>query len=94
MKKLILGTLFCAITAIPQISLATDMPGEALVNQACQQCHDNGIFSRSNSIIHSHPELQARIEFCESNTNAHWDETRINQVIEYLNQAYYKFPKP
>jgi len=93
MNKLSIS-LFLAATALSQICHAAAMPGEALVNQACQQCHDNAIFTRSNSIIHSYPELQARVEFCENASNAHWNETEINQVIDYLNETYYKFPKP
>ena len=94
MKKLFVSTLFLATTTLSHTGFAASMPGEALVNQSCQQCHDNGIFSRKNSILRSYPELQARVEFCESNSKAHWNETQINQVIEYLNETYYKFPKP
>lgn len=94
MKKLFVSTLFLSTIILAQTANAEAMPGEALVDQACQQCHDNGIYSRKNSILRSYPELQARVEFCESNSNAHWDEAKINQVIEYLNHTYYKFPKP
>lgn len=92
MKKL-LNILVLVTSAISLPAYANDS-GKALVDQACQQCHDNGMYSRSNSILQSYPELQARVEFCESNSKAHWNETQINQVIEYLNDTYYKFPKP
>jgi len=93
MKKLLI-TLFFAATAIYQPGYADSSAGKALVNQACQQCHDNGIYNRSNSIIQSYPELQARVEFCENASKADWAETQINQVIDYLNDTYYKYPRP
>ena len=93
MKKL-LCTLFITQIAFIQTGQATEHPGKALVDSTCQQCHDNGIYTRSNSILQSYPELQARVEFCENASKAHWNETQINQVIEYLNDTYYKFPKP
>ncbi len=93
MKRLC-TTLFIALTALSQFGHAAEHPGQSLVDKSCQQCHDNDIYTRSNSILNSFPELQARVEFCENAANAHWNETQINQVIDYLNISYYKFPKP
>lgn len=93
MKKL-LCTLFIFQIAPIQSVLASEHPGKTLVDSTCQQCHDNGMYTRSNSILQSYPELQARVEFCENASKAHWNETQIDQVIEYLNDTYYKFPKP
>lgn len=93
MKKL-LSILFIITAAISLPGYADNVTGKALVDQACQQCHDNGMYSRSNSILQSYPELQARVEFCENASKAHWGDAQINQVIEYLNDTYYKFPKP
>ncbi len=93
MKKL-LSILFITYIVIAQPGYADIATGQALVDQACQQCHDNGMYSRSNSIVQSYPELQARVEFCENASKAHWSDAQINQVIEYLNDTYYKFPKP
>ena len=86
-------TLFIVLSGLYQIGYAAEHPGKDLVANSCQQCHDNSIYTRSNSILQSYPELQARVEFCENAANAHWNETEINQVIEYLNDSYYKFPK-
>lgn len=91
--KIFFTTLFISLSALSQLGYAGEHPGKGLVNDSCQQCHDNSIYTRSNSILQSYPELQARVEFCENAANAHWNETEINQVIEYLNDSYYKFPK-
>lgn len=93
MKRLFI-TLFIASAPFIQTTHAMEYPGKVLVDNQCQRCHDNSIFTRRDSIIHSYPELQARVEFCENASKAHWNEEQINQVIEYLNDTYYKFPKP
>ena len=93
MKKLLSILLFTS-ASIGLPAYADNAAGKALIDQACQQCHDNGMYSRSNSILQSYPELQARVEFCENASKAHWADAQINQVIEYLNDTYYKFPKP
>ncbi len=93
MKKL-LGILLFASATVSLPGYADDVTGKTLLTQACQQCHDNSMYSRSNSILQSYPELQARVEFCENASKVHWGDAQINQVIEYLNDTYYKFPKP
>ncbi|HHJ80255.1 MAG TPA: hypothetical protein ENJ65_01325, partial [Candidatus Tenderia electrophaga] len=64
MKKLLSILLFTS-ASIGLPAYADNAAGKALIDQACQQCHDNGMYSRSNSILQSYPELQARVEFCE-----------------------------
>jgi mono/diheme cytochrome c family protein len=93
MKKALIAMLF-ASAFLCQTSFAADSAGKTLVDQNCQACHDNGIFTRSNSIIHSYPELQARVEFCDGAAKTHFTDEQINQVVEYLNDTFYKFPKP
>ncbi len=93
MKNLVFTLLLSQIVFV-QIGQTGEHPGKVLVDSNCQQCHDNDIYTRSNSILQSYPELQARVEFCENASKAHWNDDQINQVIEYLNDSYYKFPKP
>ena len=93
MKKL-LCALFIFQVAPFQTSQASENPGKTLVDNTCQQCHDNGMYTRSNSILRSYPELQARVEFCENASKARWNETQVDLVVDYLNDTYYKFPKP
>ncbi len=85
--------MFATLSLVPAAQAAED-PGKALVDKHCQRCHDNSIFTRSDSIIHAYSELQARVEFCDNAAQAHMSEAQIRQVIEYLNDTYYKFPKP
>ena len=91
MKKQII-TVFVSLLAISP-TFAKESTGEQLVNDNCQRCHDNGIYTRPNSIIHSYPALQDRVEFCDSAANTNWQAEQRNLVVEYLNDTFYKFPK-
>ena len=82
--------IMTAFVSLP--ASASEAVGKQLHDTHCQQCHDNTIYTRKNSIIHSLTELQARVEFCESSNNKHWTEMQINQVVKYLNSTFYKFP--
>ena len=82
--------MMTAFVALP--TSASEAVGKQLHDTHCQQCHDNTIYTRQNSIIHSFGELQARVEFCESANNKNWSETQISEVVKYLNNSFYKFP--
>lgn len=85
--------IMSAFIALPaNASEAVVAAGKKLVETQCQQCHDNAIYTRKNSIIQSLPELKARVEFCENANNKHWADSQINQVVDYLNSAFYKYP--
>lgn len=72
---------------------ATDtVNGEKLYNDNCQRCHDTSIHTRPDRIIFSKSALKKRVMFCESMAAAKWSEQQINDVVEYLNNAFYKFP--
>ena len=89
-QTLTFALMMTAFAALP--ASASDAVGKQLQQTNCQQCHDDSIYTRKNSIIHSLPELQARVEFCESANNKHWTDTQIEQVVNYLNNTFYHFP--
>lgn len=67
--------------------------GEALVEKSCQGCHDNSMYTRTNSIIFSLSALEKRVRFCESMAGARWSEDEMQAAIQYLNKAFYHFKK-
>jgi hypothetical protein len=87
---LTLALIMTALSSLP--ASASEAVGKQLHDTHCQQCHDNTIYTRKNSIIHGFSELQARVEFCESANNKNWSEKQINEVVKYLNNTFYKFP--
>ncbi len=67
--------------------------GKSLHKQKCMSCHDNGQYTRSNRIIHSFEDLRARVKFCDSAANAGFSNNDLDDVVEYLNNDFYKFKK-
>ncbi|HEC20509.1 MAG TPA: hypothetical protein ENI97_14425 [Gammaproteobacteria bacterium] len=67
--------------------------GEVLVAKKCMGCHDNRQYTRPNRIIHTYEDLRARVEFCDSASNANFSFDDLDDVVEYLNTTYYKFKK-
>lgn len=91
MKQILVTVLMMtAVVSLP--ATASDAVGKQLIDSQCQQCHDNSIYTRKNSIIQSLPELMARVEFCENANNKKWTDTQIEQVVKYLNNSFYKYP--
>ncbi len=72
--------------------------GQALYEANCTSCHVKlmggdkyAIHTRPNSIIHSLDSLKKRVKFCESSNGMNWNDSQIDDVVAYLNQAFYKF---
>lgn len=98
MKRLLplLLTFSLALLASHSIANETDTAiheGKALQQQSCHQCHDDGIYTRRDSIIFSLTALDKRVRFCEPMASAHWSEPQRKNVIDYLNQRFYHFKK-
>ena len=91
MKQLIaLSLVFLSL--IPFTVKADPIAGKALVDNGCQQCHDNNIYTRKNSIIHSFEDLEKRVQVCEQAGAKNWTPQQKSDVIEHLNGEYYNFP--
>ena len=85
--------LLCLLLFAPFTGSFAGDDGESLVNQNCQRCHNNDIYTRSNSIIGSYGELDARVRFCDRAGNSNMSEEQIQAVLQYLNETYYHLKK-
>jgi hypothetical protein len=65
--------------------------GEELHNERCMRCHDNEVYTRSDRRIKSLDKLAAQVRFCKNQTGAIWFDDEVDDVIQYLNQSFYKF---
>jgi len=67
--------------------------GKKLYTERCNGCHDTKIHTRPNRIIHTFDDLVGRVKFCDNAASANFSETDIMDVVEYLNDNFYKFLK-
>lgn len=88
-----IATLF-SLTPVLAADHSPDVAhGKSLHDKKCMECHDTRQYTRPNRIIHTFPDLHARVEFCDTASKANFSADDINDVVEYLNTAFYKFPK-
>lgn len=74
--------------------------GKKLHDEHCVKCHTaimggdpEAIFTRENSRIASYTELHQQVTQCRERLNVSWPDQNVDDVVEYLNQAFYKFNK-
>jgi len=87
--------IFSSITA------TADMEnGKELHDANCTSCHvsiqggdGSGIYTRENKRIESHPALVKQVNRCRDSLGVPWPDEHINDVVEYLDNTFYKFNK-
>lgn len=67
--------------------------GKKLYEEKCNACHDTRIHTRPNRIIHTYDDLVNRVKFCDNASKAGFDSKQMEDVTDYLNDAFYKFIK-
>ena len=65
--------------------------GKALHDANCKRCHNENVYTRKDRLIHSYDALRERIIQCELMAEMAWFDEEIDDVVAYLNQAFYKF---
>ena len=55
------------------------------------KCHDSGVYTREDRRVTDRDALVKQVKRCEQNLGLSWFDTDINDVVQYLNQSYYKF---
>jgi hypothetical protein len=94
LSSLVLIILACSLTPALAANRSPDIEhGKSLHEAKCMGCHDNRQYTRPNRIIHTFEDLRARVEFCDSASNANFSFNDLDDVVEYLNVNFYKFKK-
>jgi hypothetical protein len=89
--------LACAITLLPLAAPATaadPAAGKALHAEHCGQCHGTEVYTREDRRVQDYSALWNQVQRCEQSLNLQWFDDDIENVTAYLNETYYKFPKP
>jgi hypothetical protein len=106
MEKLTMNKLFAPAAALLLATLAVPAQaadiarGETLHGSQCVACHaarfgDKGaeIYTRDNRRIKDFSALQRQVNRCKDNLKIVWFDEDVTDVVEYLNQTYYRFPQ-
>ncbi len=59
----------------------------------CLRCHQSDkLFTRKDRKVKTLSQLNSQVRKCDTQLNSHLFDDEIEDVVAYLNQAYYKFP--
>ena len=83
--------IFAALLATGNYVLADAEHGQKLHDEQCMKCHDSGVYTREDRRVADRDALVKQVKRCELNLGLSWFDTDINDVVQYLNQSYYKF---
>ncbi len=89
------GAVFVAVLAIPAAVAAGEdamAKGKALHQQHCLSCHDTGVYTRPDRVIHSLGQLEAQVARCAAGpASVDWNGDQIQAVTQYLDKSFYGF---
>lgn len=93
MTKLLLSAALLLTTLSSHAAL---LPGDAangkkLHNQQCVACHDTSVYTRANRRVRSVEALVGQVQGCVRQTGAKLDRDQVNDIIRYLDEAFYEF---
>jgi hypothetical protein len=68
--------------------------GEQLHAEAnCFQCHDASIYTRADRKAKDYAGVKRMVGFCRANLGVEWFPDEEAQVVEYLNDNFYRYSK-
>lgn len=92
--RLLNKTIFLSLL-FPLTVMAEVHPGKTLHDDAnCMRCHADLGYNQPELKKMSPTDLnslQKAVSFCDSNLNIGWFDDEKAEVVDYLNQTYYKF---
>ena len=68
-------------------------PGKILHDANCISCHDAKVYTRVERKVLDFNQLAAQVKRCDANLGSRLFDEDLAQITDYLNQAYYKYPK-
>jgi mono/diheme cytochrome c family protein len=66
--------------------------GRELYERNCQVCHKPGVHTRKQPLPITRDELRGWVDTFRRQANLAWTREDVEDVAEYLNQTYYRFP--
>ena len=74
------------------LAFAADIEnGKALHIENCTRCHQPDVYTREKRMVNSFDELHEQVRQCEIMAEMAWFDEEIEDVVGFLNEAYYKF---
>lgn len=68
-------------------------PGKTLHDANCISCHDSGVYTRADHKMQDFAMLSAQVRRCDANIGSQLLDEDMDKLTDYLNIAFYQFPK-
>ena len=84
-------------TMLPAAALAMPLQAADIDNgndlhfEHCTGCHQEEVYTRADRKVGNLEHLGRQVRFCKDNLGITWFDDEVEDVIAYLNQAYYHF---
>ncbi len=94
--------VLCLISAVVALSFTAAqaetalLPGNAANGKTlhaahCAGCHDSSLYTRKNRKITTVEGLIGQVNGCNKQLKKNFSGDQVNDLVLYLNEAYYKF---
>lgn len=84
-------TLLLLIIFVGPVAAADIENGDELHFENCTGCHDEAVYIRENRKVQSLERLAVQVRFCKDSLELGWFDEDVDDVVEFLNQNYYRF---
>ncbi len=83
--------LLLVLSVIGPAAAADIENGDDLHFENCTGCHDETVYTRENRNLQSLERLGRQVRFCKDSLELTWFDEDVDDVVEFLNQNYYRF---
>ena len=94
-RRLLLAFLFASFgnfASAEEPTMRDIMRGELLYSTHCSECHNAQVHWRERKIVTDWPSLQIEVHRWQGVLSLGWSNGDIDEVAQYLNALYYRFP--
>lgn len=92
MRTTILFTILTLVCLSGTTVYAADVEhGQKLHSTYCMNCHTSSVYTRPNRRIDSLEALNRQVQRCETALGVKWPAEDVADVVQYLNDNFYKF---
>lgn len=92
-KNCVLGILaaYMVTPTVHALTAGEAESGEKLHKKHCTACHDTKVYTREQRSIKSIEGLTGRVKLCNQQIGLKLQKSELDDIIAYLNKAFYKF---
>ncbi len=92
MKALNTAAMLALVSlSLAQPVVADSVNGKKLHDEECIRCHAGEVYTREDRRVQSLEALQHQVSVCISAVGVTWFDEEAGDVVDYLNENFYKF---